>query len=90
MGAILVLIAVPCTCKNQMFFSTMFVSSCRICKGGLIGSWSSCECRKFVTASTPWCGILVYSEETSMLTRIADVGILVDVISSTKCLVSFI
>ena len=57
-----------------MFLSTVFISSLKICMGGLIGSCSSWECRKFVAASTPsWCGILVYSEETSMLIKIADV-----------------
>ena len=74
--------------SNTLFFSTMFINSLIIWIGGLIGSWSWCEYKKFVAASIPsWCGIFVYSE-TSMLTRIDEVGILVVVISSTKCLVS--
>ena len=77
--------------SNTLFFSTMFISSLIIWIGGLIGSWSWCEYKKFVAASIPsWCGIFVYSEETSMLTRIDEVGILVVVISSTKCLVSLL
>ena len=73
-----------------MFLSTIFMSSLRICIGGLSGSGCFWEWRKWVAASTPSrCGMLVYSEETSMLTSKLFVGIVVFEISLTKFLVSW-
>ena len=73
----------------MLFSRTIFISSLRICIGGLIGFWSSWLYRLFVAASRPSkCGMFVYSDETSMLTSLQLIGTLVVVIRVAKSVLS--
>ena len=76
--------AVPCFWRKNsslnsitLFFRTMLSISSMIRSGGVWGSGSGHSFRALMQAWIPSsCGMFVYSDDTSMLTRMASFGIL--------------